>query len=144
MKQTFRPLNIQWKKSLAKEMRIHQTPAEQKFWTLACSGKNRHFFGCRIRRQVVIRGFIADFYCPAARLIIEIYREIHAARGHADTFRDWVIEQETGITTLRFTNAEVLGSWPLVVARVRAEIEERWRRLGVSGSPALSTMHGNK
>ena len=61
------------------------------------------------RRQHPIGPYVADFYCPAARLVIEIDGEVHAdtARIALDDRRDHLL-QENGYQVLRFTAADVL------------------------------------
>ena len=52
----------------AREMRKNMTPEEGKLWCFYL----RHHPTHRFRRQEIIGPYIADFYCAAARLIIEI------------------------------------------------------------------------
>jgi very-short-patch-repair endonuclease len=48
--------------------------------------------GVPFRRQVVVHGFIVDFFSPAARLVIEVDGAHHARRRGADGRRDRVLE----------------------------------------------------
>lgn len=68
-----------------------------------------HQLGFHIRRQHVVLGrFIADFYCAAARLCIEIDGDTHAEPGQAeyDLARSAWLESH-GYQVIRFTNADV-------------------------------------
>jgi len=60
----------------AKRLRKNLTNAERIIW-LELSG--RKMKGLKFRSQHPIAGFIVDFYCHRAKLVIEIDGEIHAA-----------------------------------------------------------------
>src|SRR5438445_11297963 len=52
----------------AQELRRTMTDSERRLWR-----RLRHReLGFRFRRQVTIGGYIADFACPAARIVIEL------------------------------------------------------------------------
>src|SRR5215472_7479142 len=53
----------------ARTLRRNMTEAEQRLWQIL---RSRLTEGYRFRRQVPIGGFIADFVCHGARLIVEI------------------------------------------------------------------------
>jgi very-short-patch-repair endonuclease len=44
--------------------------------------------GVQFRRQQVIDGFIVDFYCHAARLVVELDGTVHERRIEYDVERD--------------------------------------------------------
>jgi very-short-patch-repair endonuclease len=70
----------------AAEMRTRHNPAEIALWQLLRAGQQGAWF----RRQVVLLGScIVDFYCPAARVIVEVDGDYHAepARRRADARR---------------------------------------------------------
>jgi len=74
------------------------------------------------RRQVPAtdadRPYIADFCCPALRLIVELDGGVHALRVESDTSRDaWLTGQ--GFRVLRFGNEAVLRNPALVFEAVR-------------------------
>src|SRR5438093_8025397 len=82
----------------AQAMRFFPTDAELRLWIgLRCSK-----LGVKFRRQVLMWGYIADFYCTRARLCVEVDGPVHDAV--ADRRRDGVLESH-GIRTLRFSNA---------------------------------------
>jgi very-short-patch-repair endonuclease len=58
----------------AKVLRKTMTDAEILLWKAL---RNRRLNGFKFRRQHPIKGFIADFYCHEARLVIEVDGEIH-------------------------------------------------------------------
>ncbi|MBC6941031.1 MAG: DUF559 domain-containing protein [Chloroflexi bacterium] len=45
--------------------------------------------GVYFRRQQVIQGFIVDFYCHMAGLVIEVDGDVHDLRKEEDERRDW-------------------------------------------------------
>ena len=63
--------------------------------------------GLKFRRQVVIGNQIVDFYCPAARLIIEIDGVSHDGRLEVDAARTERLES-LGYRVVRYTNDQVL------------------------------------
>ena len=54
-------------KQCATNLRENMTDEERKLWYLFL-----HRYPVRFRRQYLINGFIADFYCNAAKLVIEL------------------------------------------------------------------------
>lgn len=85
------------KLDLAEEMRAAPTPSEAAFWD-AVKGGQMSAAGkpIRVNRQQVIRGFIADFYLPHYRTIIEVDGGYHQSDAQAarderrdDRFSDW-------------------------------------------------------
>jgi very-short-patch-repair endonuclease len=65
--------------------------------------------GLSFRRQHPIGPYVADFYCAAARLVVEVDGETHADawRSASDDYRDQFM-QENGYQVLRLTAADVL------------------------------------
>ena len=62
--------------------------------------------GLHFRRQQVIDGFIADFYCRAARLIVECDGAVHQHQVEYDRERDAVLSTHN-LRVLRFTNDSI-------------------------------------
>ena len=88
----------------ARNLRRDMTEAEKRLWQML---RSRQTEGCRFRRQVPIGGFIADFVCHAARLIVEIDGGQHDPSSEAEASRTRFLESE-GYRVLRFRNDEVL------------------------------------
>ncbi len=61
-------------KQLARELRKHGTPAEKILWKHL---RNRKLAGVRFLRQHPIGGYIADFYCPVLKLVVELEGSVH-------------------------------------------------------------------
>jgi very-short-patch-repair endonuclease len=88
----------------ARQLRKKQTKAEERLWWIL---RNSNFLGYKFRRQHVFRGFILDFYCPRARLGIEVDGRIHEKQKDYDNARDQILESH-GIKIIRFSNVEML------------------------------------
>jgi very-short-patch-repair endonuclease len=95
------------------------TPSELKLW----SAVRRDALGARFRRQAVIRGWIADFWCPAAKLVVEVdgaYHERPEQRAR-DTRRDAAFAA-LGIRVVRLTNEYLERDFDGAVAVVREAV----------------------
>lgn len=106
------------KVELARELRKRQTKAERVIWWLL---RNKMFLGYKFRRQYVFRGFIIDFYCPTARLGIELEGGIHSKQREYDALRQEAIE-EYGVKLLRFKNFELFNDPISVLDRIINEL----------------------
>jgi very-short-patch-repair endonuclease len=110
-------------KLLARRMRVQMTAAEKKLWY---GYFRQHQY--RFLRQKPIGNYIADFYCPALRLVIEVDGETHLDKNDNPVFYDKIRTEklkETGIKVIRFWNNEVLEAFGGVVEK----LEELIRRL---------------
>jgi len=65
----------------------------------------------------VIAGFIVDFYCHAAGLVIEVDGEVHLEQSAEDAARARAL-QEMGLRIVRFKNDDVLRDLRGVVERI--------------------------
>jgi len=84
---------------------------ERLLWGRLRSGR---CLGLKWRRQHVIGAYVADFYCAAARLVVEVDGMSHVGRGPIDAKRDAFI-REQGYRVVRVTNDDVLGDVDAVV-----------------------------
>ena len=101
----------------AKELRREMTPAEKLLWQEVRANK----LGVRFRRQQVIQGFIVDFYCHKAGLVIEVDGDIHDLQKEEDERREKVL-RELGLRIVRFRNDEVGRNLSAVVGKIREQI----------------------
>jgi very-short-patch-repair endonuclease len=62
----------------------------------------------RFRKQHAIGPYVADFYCPAAKMVIEIDGATHDLRQDADARRDAYM-RSLGLRVIRISAAEVLA-----------------------------------
>jgi very-short-patch-repair endonuclease len=89
----------------ARTLRRDATPAERRLWQAL---RKHQRGGRKFRRQVPLGPFIADFYCPAARLVVEVDGVSHID-SPTDARRDaWMRKQ--GIRVFRIANFEVLSN----------------------------------
>ena len=102
----------------ARELRREETLAEKELWRML---RGRAFRGLKFRRQAPLLGYIADFYCPQLRLVIELDGGIHdtVEQRLRDENRDADLEAH-GYTVLHIRNAEVLERPESVVQRLEA------------------------
>ncbi len=105
------------KRTLAEQMRRAMTPAEARLWERL----RRSQLGVNFRRQQVIDGFIADFYCHAAALVVEVDGPIHEPEYDAE--RDRILAAHC-LTILRFTNEEVLRQIGQVLYQIRQHLKK--------------------
>ena len=62
--------------------------------------------GLHFRRQQIIDGFVADFYCHAARVVVELDGLIHLRQADYDRDRDKALATH-GLVVMRVTNDEI-------------------------------------
>ena len=96
-------------------MRQQPTPAEQKLWQ---SLRAKQMHGQKWRRQVPIGPYVADFFCPALRLIVEVDGANHVDSLADDARTAWLSAR--GYRILRFWNNEILGNLSGVLERSAA------------------------
>lgn len=93
--------------SRARNLRHDLTRAERKLW-YALRRNQMNGFG--FRRQHPVGSFVLDFYCPAARLAIELDGGQHNedTKRYDEKRSQWLATK--GIKVLRFWNNEVLSN----------------------------------
>ena len=89
-------------KSLRKALRNNPTPAESALWEQLRAGRLN---GSRWRRQYSIGNYILDFYCPGAKLCVELDGSSHYTYQGAkeDAVRTAFLNTK-GIKVIRFEN----------------------------------------
>ena len=107
--------------SRAQALRSNPTDAEKALW--------RHLRRCqldgyRFRRQQPIGPFVADFFCPEARLVVEVDGGQHAAQADEDDKRTAWLESR-GYRVVRYWNNEVLGNVEGVLGDLRRRLADR-------------------
>ncbi len=96
------------------------TKAEQVLWAALRYRKAR---GLRFRRQHPVDRFVLDFFCPSAKLAIELDGSVHDQQAERDEERTRVLEA-AGYRVIRFRNEEVLNDLPSVLRRITAAAVE--------------------
>lgn len=92
------------KLELARHFRKNPTESEDAVWQML---RNRQIKNLKWRRQQVINGFIADFYCAELNVVLEIDGSIHDSIEvkEYDEYRTSVFESK-GIRTYRLRNED--------------------------------------
>ena len=88
----------------AKDLRREMTDAERILWQRLRANRLN---GLHFRRQQVIDGFIVDFYCHAAGVVVEVDGSVHQRQAEYDAERDKVLSGR-GLRLMRFRNDEVM------------------------------------
>ena len=108
----------------ARSLRRTMTAPETHLWSLL----RRKSVSLRFRRQHPMGAYILDFYCPSAKLCVEIDGVIHDEQHLYDTHRTKWLERQ-GVRVLRFGADEVLES--INQTRILAEIVRAATHLGL-------------
>jgi very-short-patch-repair endonuclease len=110
-------------KANSRTLRTNMTDAEQKLWYYL---RRKQIQGVQFYRQKPILNFIVDFYCPAAKLVIELDGSQHTEINHQlkDQRREGLLA-ELGLAVLRFDNRQVLSEMDGVLAVINAVVVER-------------------
>ncbi len=106
----------------ARLLRDNLTRAESILWDYL----RKKSLGYKFRRQHPISIYIADFYCHALKLIIEVDGGIHmdVEVQKRDRERQKYLESE-GISFLRFTNDDVETRMERVIERIEEFIQAK-------------------
>jgi very-short-patch-repair endonuclease len=101
------------------DLRNNQTPQEVLLW----SRLRREQLGFKFRRQHSIGGYIADFYCPSKKLVIEIDGSQHFEKENKeyDKIRSYYFKG-LNIKVLRFTNAEINTNMSGVIQKIFSKL----------------------
>ena len=110
-------------RALAKQLRATMSPPELALWIALRERPG----GFKFRRQHPAGPYVADFYCHAARLIIEVDGKAHdfGDRPARDAARDcWFGER--GIAVLRIPAVEIFHDCDAMVRGIVALAAERF------------------
>jgi very-short-patch-repair endonuclease len=107
-------------KEASRQLRKNMTEAERLFWSRV---RGKQLSGAQFYRQKIVGDYIVDFYCPQARLVVEIDGGQHYEEQGAekDVVRDRCLRAE-GLKVLRFSNREVLENVAAVLEVVCGQI----------------------
>jgi len=93
-------------KGKARSLRRNLTDAEQRLWTRL---RRKQILGVQFYRQKPIGNYIADFYAPGARLVVEVDGSQHhePAQAEYDVRRTDYFKQ-MGLEVLRYSDRQIL------------------------------------
>ena len=130
--------NYQILKDFAKANKKNPTPAEEALWNEV---RNKNIDGYKFRRQHPISGFIPDFVCLDAKLIVEVDGDYHnhEQQQQYDSARTaWLDEHDYKM--LRFSNEEVMTDVNIVVQKIKATLSEKIKQINQSSAGSPSPM----
>ncbi|MCH8293207.1 DUF559 domain-containing protein [Candidatus Poribacteria bacterium] len=104
----------------AKELRHQMTDEEKMLWQHLRANRLQ---GLHFRRQQIIDGFIVDFYCHAAGVVVEADGKIHEQRTGYDAERDQILSAR-GLRVLRISNEDIRRNLSGVLNRIAATCRE--------------------
>ena len=107
-------------KQHSRRLRNNMTDAERHLWAKI---RMKQLKGYHFYRQKPIGDYIVDFFCPRAKLVIEVDGSQHLVGDSIeyDRIRDDYLSS-FGLRVLRFTNTDVLKHIESVVERIEGEI----------------------
>ncbi len=110
-------------KTPSRSLRVNLTNEERLIWTLI---RRKQLLGLQFYRQKPLLEFIVDFYCPAAKLVLEIDGTHHLNADHyeKDQARDLRLEA-IGIFVLRISNQQVNSDIDIVVEKIKHTLLQR-------------------
>ncbi|KZC33959.1 MULTISPECIES: endonuclease domain-containing protein [Rhodanobacter] len=112
-------MHLKWIR--ARQLRNDSTDAERCLWYFL---RSEQLAGHKFRRQYPLAGYIVDFVCVPARLVIELDGGQHLDALAYDQRRTEALQRE-GYRVLRFWNDDVLLRTQDVLAEIFRVLEER-------------------
>ena len=108
-------------RDFAKRLRGEQTLLEDLLWREL---RGRRLGKWKFRRQAPLEGYVVDFLCPAARLVVEADGPHHdkPEQRAKDAERDAALRAH-GFRVLRFSGELILSDLSRVVREIRAALE---------------------
>lgn len=103
---TRQQIKIYRKWGFAKKLRDNPTEAEELMWNHLRQINNQLPKGVFFRRQCLVCGFIVDFLCKPAKLVLEVDGPIHQFQRQEDAHRDFTLRR-FGYEVVRVTNEDV-------------------------------------
>lgn len=104
----------------AKQLRHEMTPAEKILWKHL---KANQLNGLHFRRQQIVYGYFADFYCHQHELIVEVDGGIHEFQQDYDAEREEYLKS-LGFRIIRFSNEEIDKDLKGVLEKIVEECKE--------------------
>ena len=111
-------MHLKWIR--ARQLRNESTDAERRLWYFL---RRQQLAGYKFRRQYPLAGYIADFVCVPARLVIELDGGQHLDALAYDRRRTEALQRE-GYRVLRFWNDDVLLRTEDVLREIFRVLEE--------------------
>jgi len=113
-------------------LRQNMTEPEKRLWQILRNSQ----MGVKFRRQHGIGDYIADFYCPELKLVIEIDGDSHfsiEAQGYDKIRDDFMLS--LNIETIRLKNDDVMQNIEGVYQYIKHQIDLRFESNPLPASP---------
>ena len=108
---------------MRRKLRSESPKAERLLWWRL---RGRQLDGLKFRRQYGVGEYVIDFFCPNARLAVEVDGESHfAPRAESQDAKRQAFIESSGIRVLRFTNPQVYDGLDAVVDEIWRVARER-------------------
>ena len=110
-------------KRRARSLRANPTDAEQRLWARL---RRKQVLGVQFYRQKPIGNYIADFYAPVARLVVEVdgSQHLESEQAEHDRRRTAYLKQ-MGLRVLRYTDRQVLLELDPELEEIFRAVEEK-------------------
>ena len=107
-------------KQFSRELRKNMTDAENVLWSRI---RAKQIKSCQFYRQKIIGNYIADFYSPKAKLVIELDGGQHynSDGKEKDAQRDAYIAR-IGLKVLRFSDRDVFENLDGILEEIWAQV----------------------
>ncbi|HEY6950798.1 MAG TPA: DUF559 domain-containing protein [Bacteroidota bacterium] len=107
-------------KNTSRTLRKNMTVAERLLWSKI---RRKQLKGLQFYRQKTVGNYIVDFYCPAAKIIIEVDGSQHFEEQgkKKDHIRDEYLSR-LGFEVLRFPNWEVMNNLDEIVEEIDSHL----------------------
>jgi very-short-patch-repair endonuclease len=115
-------------KSTARKLRSNMTDSERVLWSRI---RRKQLKGFQFYRQKVVGNYIVDFYCPSAKIIIEVDGSQHYEKEalRKDQVRDERLSK-LGFEVLRFSSSDVMRNLDGILLEI-------WDHLPSGKSPSV-------
>src|SRR5262245_5136907 len=100
-----RRLVTEFTRKKVKSLRANPPKSEAALWKLIRGSQ----LGLKFRRRAVVLGWIPDFWCPSAKLALEIDASTDERKLRRDAIRDATLERH-GIHTLHIKAVDIFRS----------------------------------
>ena len=107
-------------KGYARQLRTNMTDVERLLWSKV---RKKQLKGYQFYRQRIVGNYIVDFYCPKAKLIVEVNGGQHYNNKEIkkDKTRDDYMRKQ-GLKVLRFSDREILENLNGVIERIYGDL----------------------
>jgi very-short-patch-repair endonuclease len=107
----------------SRKLRSEMTEAEAVLWKHL---RNRKLEGFKFRRQQIVEGFIVDFFCEEAKLVVEVDGGVHDTEEQKkiDEHRREVFKIR-GLVEIRFKNVVIVETIESVLKSIRETVVNR-------------------